>query len=161
MQDIVFTPIGVIHSPFVEREGTPIQPAAAKGVKGTVEVRAEFAEGLCDLDGFSHIVLLYHFHKSKGFSLKVKPFLDKVLRGVFATRAPKRPNGVGLSVVRLVRIEGLTLHVENVDVLDGAPLIDIKPYVPEFDTPEDVRLGWLDGLKPERLEKTKADGRFG
>ncbi len=159
VQEIVYRPIGVIHSPFREGDKVPIQPKAAKGVHGTVEVFDEFKEGLTDLEGFSHIILLYHFHLSKGFSLKVKPFLDTVLRGVFATRAPRRPNQIGLSVVSLVKVEGAMLHIAEVDIIDGTPLLDIKPYVPEFDAQPDIRLGWLTG-KSHRAAQTFSDERF-
>ena len=121
---IEYEPIGIIHTPFTDLEGMPIQPAGASGGKGTVEILPEYAEGLADLDGFSHIVLLYHFHRSTGFKLRVTPFLDDQPRGLFATRAPKRPNPIGLSVVKLVKVEGPVVRVENVDVLDGTPLLD-------------------------------------
>ena len=154
-----FTPIGTIRSPFTNPKGMPIQPAGAKGAKGSVEVLAAFADGLQDLDGFSHIILLYLFHRSRGFELKVVPFLDTTLRGVFATRAPRRPNPIGLSVVRLERIEGGVLHIEEVDVLDGTPLLDIKPYVPDFDAQGEVRTGWLEQASKESQDK-RSDGRF-
>jgi len=137
----------------------PIQPRGATGVEGTVEVLEEYKAGLQDLDGFSHIILLYLFHRSKGFSLKVVPFLDNQLRGLFSTRAPKRPNPIGLSVIRLDRIENCVLHVRDVDVLDGTPLLDIKPYVPEFDSREEVRIGWLEKAKGTVLSR-KSDDRF-
>jgi tRNA-Thr(GGU) m(6)t(6)A37 methyltransferase TsaA len=156
---IEFKPIGTIRTPFRKTEGMPVQPVGAAGVKGTVEVFEEFAEGLKDLGGFSHIMLLYHFHQSTGYKLTVTPFLDTQPRGLFATRAPKRPNGIGLSVVRLLRVEGATLHVENVDILDGTPLLDIKPYVPEFDQQVDIRTGWLEAVK-DKAKDRKADRRF-
>jgi len=127
MDLITFRPIGIISTPFQEPKGTPIQPRAAAGAVGTVKVFPEYCQGLQDLDGFSHIFLLYHFHHCQGFSLLVKPFLDEVQRGVFATRAPARPNPIGLSLVRLDRIEHDTLHVREVDILDGTPLLDINP----------------------------------
>lgn len=139
---IAFQPIGVIHTPFTEPQGMPIQPAGAKGVKGTVEIFAEFRAGLKDLEGFSHIILLYHFHRSRGFTLEVVPFMDSEPRGLFATRAPRRPNPIGLSVVQLDRVQDGVLHIQNIDVLDGTPLLDIKPYVPGFDIRQDVRTGW-------------------
>lgn len=141
---IEFKAIGVIHTSYTEPEGTPIQPVGAVGVKGTVEVFGAYRDGLKDLDGFSHIVLLYHFHRSRGFSLRVVPYVDSQVRGLFATRAPRRPNAIGLSIVRLVRVEDGVLHIENVDMLDGTPLLDIKPYVPEFGAGEAVRTGWLE-----------------
>ena len=159
MQEIRYRPIGVIHSPFKQTKGMPIQPAGARGVAGTVEVIPEYGDGLKDLDGFSHIFLLYHFHLSQGYSLRVKPYLDDSLRGVFATRAPRRPNAIGISVVRLVGIEGCTLHIEDLDIADSTPLLDIKPYVPEFDQREAERTGWLAG-KAEKAAEVGADERF-
>ena len=156
---IEYEPIGVIHSPFQTTEGMPIQPSGAVGVKGTVELFPKFGPGLRDLDGFSHIILIYHLHRSVGYNLLVIPFLDSVERGVFATRAPKRPNSIGLSVVRLVRVEGDTLHVEDIDILDGTPLLDIKPYVPEFDRNLGDRVGWLEHGR-DRVQKLRADDRF-
>ena len=159
MEEIICRPIGIIRSPYKETEGTPIQTTGAKGVGGTAEIVSECAEGLRDLEGFSHIILIYHFHLSKGYSLTVKPFLDDTPRGVFATRAPKRPNAIGISVVRLVKIEGTTLHIEDVDIVDSTPLLDIKPYVPEFDAKEAERTGWLAG-RAEKAAETDADERF-
>ena len=137
----------------------PIQPAAALGEKGTIEVFADFWEGLQDLDGFSHVIVLYHFHLSHGFNLKVIPFMDTEQRGLFSTRAPKRPNPIGLSIVRLEKIEGGVLHIQNVDVLDGTPLLDIKPYVPEFDAPTGVRIGWFEKAKGT-VSNRRSDDRF-
>jgi len=156
---IEFTPIGVIHSPFTKPEGMPIQPSGARGITGTVELFEPFAAGLKDLDGFSHIMLIYCFHRSSGYSLEVVPYLDTTVRGVFATRAPRRPNPIGISVVRLKSIEGRTLNIQDIDVLDGTPLLDIKPYVPEFDAPTDVRTGWLETLAKKNINK-KSDDRF-
>jgi len=156
---IEYEPIGVIHSPFQTTEGMPIQPSGAIGVQGTVELFPKFGQGLRDLDGFSHIILIYHLHRSVGYSLLVIPFLDSVERGVFATRAPRRPNAIGLSVVRLVRVEDDTLHVEDIDILDGTPLLDIKPYVPEFDRNLGDRVGWLEHGR-DRVQKLRADDRF-
>lgn len=156
---IEYESIGIIRSPFKELEGMPIQPAAAEGVKGKVEVLGEFQDGLKDLDGFSHIILLYHFHRSNGFKLSVVPFLDTEPRGLFATRAPKRPNSIGLSVVQLDKIEDGVLHIRNVDILDGTPLLDIKPYVPEFDAPKEARIGWMQKAIAA-LSTRKSDDRF-
>jgi len=128
-------------------------------VPGTVEVFSEYSEGLKDLAGFSHIILIYHFHKVAESKLIVTPFMDDQPRGVFATRAPKRPNPIGISVVRLLEIEGSTLKVENVDILDGTPLIDIKPYVPDFDQYPADRVGWLEHGK-KGVKGKKSDGRF-
>ena len=143
---IDFRAIGVIHSPHVISEETPIQPIFARGAIGRVEIFPEYEEGLKDLDGFSHVYLLYHLHKTGTARLIVTPFLDDVPRGVFATRAPDRPNPIGLSIVRLLRREGSTLHLDELDVLDGTPLLDIKPYVPRFDPHEEIRIGWLEDV---------------
>ena len=157
--EISYRPIGVIHSPFTDIEGMPIQPTGAFGIKGAIEVFPEFAEGLKDLEGFSHIILLYHFHRVQGAKLVVTPFMDSRPHGVFATRAPKRPNPIGLSIVKLLDIEQNTLHIENVDILDGTPLLDIKPYVPEFDQPQADRVGWLEQSKGI-VQSKKSDSRF-
>jgi tRNA-Thr(GGU) m(6)t(6)A37 methyltransferase TsaA len=141
--EYVMRPIGVIRTPFSDPSQTPIQPSRSKA-EGTVEVDAAYEEGLEDLEGFSHIILVYLFHCSSGYSLKVKPFLDDRQHGLFSTRYPRRPNPIGLSVVRLIGREGRILHIAGADVLDGTPLLDIKPYVPEFDAQADVRFGWLE-----------------
>jgi tRNA-Thr(GGU) m(6)t(6)A37 methyltransferase TsaA len=152
-------PIGIIHTPFKELEGMPIQPAGAVGVKGVVEVFEEFRAGLKDVDGFSHLILIYEFHCSQGFKLEVVPFMDTQARGLFATRAPKRPNPIGLSTVQLDGIENGNLHIQNVDILDGTPLLDIKPHVPEFDSHAEVRTGWLEQAR-KTIENRKSDDRF-
>ena len=159
MDEIKYKPIGVIHSPFKEPKGTPIQPAGAKGVRGIVEVFPEYAKGLRDVDGFSHLILIYHFHLSQGALLEAKPYMDNEAHGVFAMRGPSRPNPIGVSVVRLVRIEEHILHIQDVDIIDGTPLLDIKPYVPEFDIREVEKIGWLD-KKVHKLSTSKDDGRF-
>jgi tRNA-Thr(GGU) m(6)t(6)A37 methyltransferase TsaA len=159
MKEIKYQPIGTIHSPFKDPQGMPIQPAGAKGVTGTIDIDPAYAEGLKDLEGFSHIILVYHFHLSKGYELKVKPFLDEVSHGVFSTRAPARPNPIGHSIVKLIRIADCTLDIEEVDIIDGTPLLDIKPYVPEFDLRSADRTGWLSG-KAEEARGKKADERF-
>jgi len=156
---LVYKPIGIIYSPFKEPKGTPIQPAGAKGVKGRVEVLPEYAEGLKDIEGFSHIILIYHFHRVKGYKLRVKPFMDDNFHGVFATRAPARPNPIGISVVRLLKVEGNILYVEDLDILDGTPLLDIKPYVPEFDKREGIKIGWLE-KNVHKLSQSRDDERF-
>jgi len=152
-------PIGIIHTHFTKTEGMPIQPSGAVGIKGMVEIFPQFQPGLKDLDGFSHIILLYAFHHYQGFDLEVTPFMDTESRGVFATRAPKRPNPIGLSIVRLERIDNGNLHIQNIDVLNGTPLFDIKPYVPDFDCPENVRTGWLEQSQ-RTVSKQKSDDRF-
>ena len=161
MSDIIaFKPIGVIHSPFRERKGMPIQPPGAKGVRGEVIIDPCYQEGLKDLDGFSHIYLIYHFHRNEGYRLTVTPFMDTDQRGLFSTRAPCRPNPVGLSVVRLVEIRENVLAVEGIDVLDGTPLIDIKPFVPCFDvTAEEYCTGWIKN-ENNKVNSKRADSRF-
>jgi tRNA-Thr(GGU) m(6)t(6)A37 methyltransferase TsaA len=156
---ILLKPIGVIHSPFTDPKSMPIQPVSENSAAGTIDVFPEFAEGLKDLEGFSHIVLLYCFHRSRSYSLTVTPYLDTVPRGLFATRAPNRPNPIGLSLVRLVRVEGARLQVANLDVLDGTPLLDIKPHVPEFDCAPGARIGWLEKAVAQ-MRKKVADDRF-
>ena len=156
---VSYQPIGTIHTPFQGIAKVPIQPAAASGVRGTVEVFVEFAAGLQDLEGFSHVILLYHFHRVTQARLTVVPFLDDRPRGVFATRAPSRPNPIGLSIVRLLGIEGNVLHIENVDIVDGTPLLDIKPYVPAFDHNEAERTGWLE-TTGGRVKEKRSDDRF-
>jgi len=159
VESIQYQPIGIIHSPHKTTEGTPIQPSGAKGIAGHIEIFPEYTAGLADLAGFSHIFILYHFHLSKKFSLKVKPFLDDQKRGLFATRAPSRPNPIGLSVVRLTGITESNLKIQDVDVVDGTPLLDIKPYVPDFDVRQVDQTGWI-GLKTGKIEEVVDDGRF-
>ncbi len=154
-----YMPIGTIHSPFTDIAGMPIQPSGARGVRGTIELRSDLCGGLADLDGFSRIILLYALHMSTGSSLAVIPFLDPAPRGIFATRSPKRPNAIGLSVVRLVGIDGCVLTIEDVDILDGTPLLDIKPYVPAFDAYPGERCGWLEHVA-HNAQNTRSDDRF-
>jgi len=156
---IELNPIGTIHTPFTEPAGMPIQPTGGAGVQGTVEIFEEYQAGLKDLDGFSHIILLYYFHRSQGFKLHVVPFMDTQERGLFATRAPMRPNPIGLSIVQLDRIESGILHIQNVDIVDGTPLLDIKPYVPDFDNYGEVRTGWLDETR-NSVRIRRSDERF-
>ena len=157
---ITYKIIGIIHSPHKSIEGIPIQPIGAKGIKAEIELYEQYQEGLKDLEEFSHIIVIYNFHKSKDFILKVKPFLDKETHGVFATRAPKRPNSIGLSVLKLNKIVKNILYVENVDILDGTPIIDIKPYASKFDFVENERNGWLEKII-DRSNVKKSDNRFG
>ena len=156
---IIYEPIGTLFSPHKELVGMPIQPTGAQGISGRIEIAPEFQKGLQDLDGFSHLLVIYHFHQVTDFQLEVTPFLDSHKRGVFATRAPRRPNPIGLSVVRLKKIEGTTLHIEDVDILDGTPVLDIKPYIPEFDHPGETQVGWL-AANQDRAQSTRADDRF-
>ncbi len=152
-------PIGVIRSPFQNLEGMPIQPGAAEGARGSVILDRKYTPGLKDLEGFSHLILIYYFHRAKEYQPLVTPFLDEVQRGLFATRAPQRPNPIGLSVVKLLSVEDNILEVENLDVLDGTPLLDIKPYVPDFDQHGQVRVGWLEG-RQSNIPGKLADDRF-
>ncbi len=159
MNEIIFKPVGVIHSPFSEPKGTPIQPSAAENTEGSVKVFPEFAEGLKDIEGFSHIILIYYFHLSKKPSLLVTPFMDLHQHGVFATRASARPNPIGFSVVKLEKVEGNLLLVKDIDIIDGTPLLDIKPCVPEFDFSKVTKTGWLENTVRD-IAETKDDGRF-
>ena len=157
--EIKFEPIGIIHSPYTKLHDMPIQPSAARGVKGQVEVYEKYLPALSDLGGFSHLYLLYHFHLTKSAQLKVIPYLDDQERGLFATRAPKRPNPIGLSVVKLILVKDNILHIENIDVIDGTPLLDIKPYVREMEAVEDLRIGWLE-KHTSRMGSQLSDERF-
>jgi len=152
-----FAPIGTIHTPFSTPDGTPIQPSRAAGAKGVVQLDAPFREGLQDLEGFERIWLIYHFHKAPTGQLLVRPFLDTVLRGVFATRSPVRPAPLGMSVVRLLSVQEDCLEVADIDVIDGTPLLDIKPYVPEFDSYPGSKAGWFDESSSQMRH---ADDRF-
>ncbi|MBO1273600.1 tRNA (N6-threonylcarbamoyladenosine(37)-N6)-methyltransferase TrmO [Shewanella sp. 4t3-1-2LB] len=153
---IEYTPIGIVHSPFQQQAGTPVQPSRANNVQGHIELLPQYVEGLADLQGFSHIVLLCHLHQCSGFQMKVTPYLDDNQRGLFATRSPRRPNPIGLSVVELLSIENNLLHIQNLDLLDGTPVLDIKPYVGEFDHRQGARFGWFEHAKTI----TTADNRF-
>jgi len=159
MDEYIYRRIGIIHSPHKDPAGTPIQPTAALGIQGKVEVLPQYIRGLQDLRGFSYIILLYHFDRVMETKLEVKPFLDNELRGVFSTRAPVRPNPIGLSIVRLVNIEENILNIEDVDILDGTPLLDIKPYVDKFDVRVSEKQGWLNS-NIGRLPGKTDDGRF-
>lgn len=156
---ICYTPIGVIHSPFTQEEGMPIQPTGAAGTRGSVVIEPKFQEGLADLEGFSHVILVYHFHKVTKRSLTVVPFMDTEPRGVLATRAPIRPNPIGISVVRLVSVRANVLEIENIDVLDGTPLLDIKPYIPDADANEVESTGWIESAR-RGFGEARADDRF-
>lgn len=156
---VKYHPIGFIHSPFETIENMPIQPGGARGIPGSIELFAEYQPALQDLNGFSHIYLLYHFHQVSGVSLAPTPFLDSKPHGVFATRAPSRPNPIGISIVKLISIRENILHIENVDILDGTPLLDIKPYIPDFDSIEEVRIGWLKN-SAQNVKNHRSDQRF-
>lgn len=144
---VCYKPIGVIRSEHTESDKTPIQPVYAGGCRGTAEILPEFAEGLRDLEGFSHIYLLYHLDRANPAKLMVKPFLQDAEHGIFATRAPCRPNPIGLSIVKLIRRSGNILHLDNLDVLDNTPLLDIKPYTAKFDRVASTRNGWQDAVR--------------
>lgn len=150
---VEYTPIGVIHSPCLLPEKTPIQPQFAEDYTGQVEIFPEYTEGLKDLEGFSHIILITHLHRAGAARLIVRPFMEDVDRGVFATRHPQRPNPIGLSTVRLLKIEGAILSIQGVDMLDGTPVLDIKPYVPRFDHLEESRGGWTGAIPEEEARR--------
>ena len=159
MGKIYYKPIGIIHTPIKVPNGAPIQPSAGTKIKGSVEIFPEYIKGLKDLLGFSHIILIYHFHQNKTYSLLVKPFLDNQLRGVFSTRAPSRPNSIGLSIVRLQRIKDNILYIQDLDIIDGTPLLDIKPFIDYFDNRKTNQIGWIKD-RISNFSKTKSDKRF-
>jgi len=157
-KQIIFNPIGFIHSPFNDIQDMPIQPSNGKGVKGTIELNKEYVEGLKDIEGFSHITLIYYLHKITEAKLLVKPFMDNELHGIFATRAPVRPNAIGISTVLLLKVENNILHIQDIDILDGTPLLDIKPFFPQFDNRNAERVGWL--TNKENIYNVRSDERF-
>ena len=145
MEEIKLNPIGVVHSPFKEPSGVPKDSIDGMNYQGTVEIFSQYKDGLKDLDGFSHIIILFYFHKSEYYHLISKPYLDDHPRGVFATRSPHRPNLIGLSVVKLLRIDENIIYVRGIDMIEGTPVLDIKPYIPEFESNEGIIIGWLEG----------------
>jgi tRNA-Thr(GGU) m(6)t(6)A37 methyltransferase TsaA len=159
-ETIAYQVIGVVRSPFSAFEGMPLQSVAAADVEGEIEIHPAFAEGLVDLDGFSHVYVIAHLHRGAPGGLTVMPFLDDTRRGIFATRSPRHPNPIGLSVVRLLAVRGATLEVAGLDLLDGTPVLDIKPYVPAFDAFAAERTGWLADAA-QRVHEVRADERFG
>ncbi|HJJ97475.1 MAG TPA: tRNA (N6-threonylcarbamoyladenosine(37)-N6)-methyltransferase TrmO [Methanocorpusculum sp.] len=159
MEPVTYQPVGIIHSPHTSLAGMPIQPPAAKSFTGTLEVRPELADGLTGIEGFTRLILIYQLHKSEGFSLTATPFLDTTTHGVFATRVPRRPNQIGLSIVKLLGRKGNVLEIGEVDILDGTPVLDIKPYVPPFDAYPQERYGWFEG-KLDDIEAARSDDRF-
>jgi tRNA-Thr(GGU) m(6)t(6)A37 methyltransferase TsaA len=159
MDNIVYKPIGIIHSPFTKPEGTPIQASAGNDIQGTIEIFPDYAQGLKDIDGFSHLILLYHFHLVKKPVLLATPFMDTTPHGIFAIRGPSRPNPIGLSIVRLTRVHDNILYIKDLDILDGSPLLDIKPYVGEFDRRDNIKMGWIE-KNIHKLPNSKDDGRF-
>jgi tRNA (adenine37-N6)-methyltransferase len=158
-ESVTYRPIGTICSPFKNVQGMPIQPTGARGVAGKVLIEGKYRKGLKDLEGFSHIILIYHLHRTEGYALRVRPFLDDSEHGIFACRSPRRPNPIGFSVVKLIRVAGLVLHIEDVDIVDGTPLLDIKPYVPLFDSVSDVKTGWFADCA-HAVHEARSDGRF-
>ena len=159
MPQITFNPIGIIHTPFISANNMPIQGIGGKGIRATIEIFPEFVAGLKDLEGFSHIILLYHLHLVEKHALIVKPFMDDKQRGIFATRSPVRPNPIGMTTVRLIEIKDNLLMVEDIDMIDKSPLLDIKPCLPSIDDIQELRLGWLTG-KVEQFSLIKSDKRF-
>ncbi|MDQ6778753.1 MAG: tRNA (N6-threonylcarbamoyladenosine(37)-N6)-methyltransferase TrmO [Actinomycetota bacterium] len=158
-ETICYPPVGVIRSPFTTLEGTPLQSVAGLEVRGQIEIHPQFAPGLKDLDGFSHLHLITHLHRGVPGGLEVVPFLDDTVRGIFATRSPRHPNPIGLSVVRLLAVAGPVLEIAGLDLVDGTPILDLKPYVPEFDSVAAERTGWLEQAAM-RVHGARADGRF-
>jgi len=153
------TPIGILHTSYKTISDMPIQPLAAKE-EAYIELFPEYVEGLKDIEGFSHLTLLYHFHKVEGHNLVVTPFMDTEAHGIFATRSPKRPNAIGLSTVKLEKVEGNILHIAQADMLDGSPLLDIKPFFPRYDNRDNVSIGWLEKNKDMPVAELKSDDRF-
>ncbi len=141
---VLLNPIGIVHSPFKSRDNAPRQPRKGQGVEGIVEVFPEYEAGLRDLDGFSHLILICYFHLSSTYHLDVTPPGEKSSKGLFATRSPNRPNPLGLSTVRLKKIEGCNLHIMDLDIIDETPLLDIKPYFRSLDERDPVKSGWLE-----------------
>jgi tRNA-Thr(GGU) m(6)t(6)A37 methyltransferase TsaA len=158
-EPVFYQPVGVVRSPFTTLTGMPLQTVAARDVQCRIELDPRYAPGLRDLDGFSHLHVLTHLHLSRPSELEVVPFLDDQVRGVFATRSPRHPNPIGLSVVCLLAVEGAVLHVEGLDLIDGTPVLDLKPFVPAFDNRETDRIGWFGG-KTDRVFELRADDRF-
>ena len=158
MQTITYTPIGMVRSPFTTLAGMPIQTVAAKGIAATIELEPSYAAGLRDIDAFSYLLIITHLHLMQGYALEVTPFMDTQTHGVFATRSPRRPNPIGLSIVRLMRVEGATLHIEEVDLVDGTPVLDIKPYVPQLDDRVAERIGWF-AANVHKVYEVRADDR--
>jgi tRNA (adenine37-N6)-methyltransferase len=157
--EIVYRPVAFVRSPFKELAGMPLQSVAAGDVEGTIEVEPEFVAGLQDIAGFSHLFVIAHLHRGAPGGLVVMPFLDDTPRGVFATRSPRHPNPIGLSIVRLLAVAGSTLHVGNLDLVDGTPVLDVKPYVPEFDHVAAERIGWF-AERAAAVHRVRADARF-
>jgi putative methyltransferase, YaeB/AF_0241 family len=159
-EDISYKPIGIIHTHYKDITGMPIQPSGADGVSGSIILRPELTSGLKDIEGFSHIILIYHFHLVTGYKLEVTPFMDRKPHGLFATRVPLRPNPIGISTVKLLKTEHNVLYIEDVDIVDGTPLLDIKPFFEKFDNRNCSRNGWLDNNRTLNIREIKSDDRF-
>jgi tRNA-Thr(GGU) m(6)t(6)A37 methyltransferase TsaA len=159
MEPVTYRPIGTIRTPFTDIDGMPIQAAGAVGIRGRIELDAAYQAGLLDLDGFSHLILLYHLHEMRDARLTVTPFLDDMRHAIFATRSPARPNPIGLPTVRLLEVRGWTIEIADVDMLDGTPLLDMKPYVPALDDRPGASVGWYAG-RLDRLADARSDRRF-
>ncbi len=160
MKPITYHPIGIVHSPYKESSGTPIQPYMAPDVVGTVEILPEYAEGLKDIEGFSHIYLICHLDRTKAWTPHVVPYLETEERGIFACRSPARPNSIGLSLVRLIERKSNILRIAEIDILDGTPVLDVKPFVSDFDTRSDTQTGWYERIRKARKKFHTADDRF-
>ncbi len=158
-EEITYEPIGFFRSPFSDIKGMPIQPVGGMDYEGSIEILAEFRDGLKDLEGFSHLIVLSHLHRIKGYDLLVKPFLDNNYHGIFATRSPKRPNPVGFSIMEIRQVTATGVDLRGIDVIDGTPVIDIKPYVADFDIWQASRFGWFEG-KSGQATRHKSDDRF-
>jgi len=156
---IRYRPIGIINTPFKHPKGTPIQSVGGEDISAAIEIFPEYTDGLKDIEGFSHLILIYHMHLVKKYNLKVTPFLGHSEHGIFSMRAPVRPNPVGSSIVRLEKVEGNLLYINEIDILDGTPLLDLKPFIPIFDTRAAVRTGWFEN-NLKNISKIKNDGRF-
>jgi tRNA-Thr(GGU) m(6)t(6)A37 methyltransferase TsaA len=158
--EINYQAIGYIQTPFMSVSDMPIQPCGANGAEGIIELNPDMESGLFDLEGFSHLILIYHFHLVKGYKLYVVPFMDDKPHGIFATRAPTRPNAVGISIVELLKIENNRIYISGVDMLNGTPLLDIKPFFTKYDNRLDAKAGWLEGKGDIDITKIKSDCRF-
>ena len=149
--EIILKPIGTIHSPFKLGDPVPIQSVAGRDIEGYIELFPEFTDGLKDLDGFSHIILIFHIHLNKKVKMQTRPFMDNVYRGIFATRSPSRPNHLGMSVVRVDYVEENRVYIRDLDILDGTPLLDIKPYLKVINDKDEVKLGWFEKHKDQEM----------
>jgi tRNA (adenine37-N6)-methyltransferase len=159
IESVSFHTIGVIHTPFKETKGTPISSLAGYGVRGTIELFEEYAEGLKDIDGFSHLSLIYYMHLVQKVGLVGIPFMDDKPHGVFAMRSPLRPNHIGISVIKLLAVHNNILDIEDLDIIDGTPLLDIKPYLPEMDSRTECRTGWF-ASNIQKMFSIRDDGRY-